>query len=87
MNKQMDNYYIITFENTHGAICGESTLKANKINVVVMPTPTYITKSCGISLKVKEEDIDQVKKLIKEEKLKIKGIYMKENSLFKVVEV
>ena len=87
MNKQMDNYYIITFENTHGAISGESILKAIGINVVVMPTPTFITKSCGISLKVKEEDLEKVKELIKEEKLKIKGIYMKENSLFKVVEV
>jgi len=83
----MENYYIITFENTHGAISGESTLKENKITVVVMPTPTYITKSCGISLKVKEEDIEKIKTLIKEEKLKVKGMYLKENSLFKVVEV
>lgn len=83
----MGNYYIITFENTHGAISGESTLKEKKISVVVMPTPTHITKSCGISLKVKEEDIEEIRKLIKEEKLKVKAVYMKENSLFKLVEV
>jgi len=83
----MENYYIITFENTHGAISGESTLKDNKINVVVMPTPTYINKSCGISLKVKAEDIEEIKKLIKEEKLKIKAVYIKEDSQFKLVEV
>jgi len=83
----MENYYIITFENTHGTLNGEAILKENKINTIMMPTPTYITKSCGISLKIKEEEIDRVKVLIMENKFSAKGIYFKNTLGFKIVEL
>ncbi len=73
----MDNYYIITFKNTHGAISGESILKNNNIKVEIMPTPTIITKSCGISIKVGNEFIEQIKNIIKKGELEIKDIYVK----------
>jgi hypothetical protein len=81
----MDKYYILTFENTHNAINGESVLKANNIKAIVMPTPTFITKSCGISLRLTEEEVLKVKPLISEEKIKIKGVILKEGSSFKEV--
>ena len=83
----MENYYIITFENTHGTLNGEAILKANNINIIIMPTPTYITKSCGISLKIKEEEIDSVKVLIKDNKFIIKGIYFKNTLGYKIIEL
>ena len=81
----MDKYYILTFENTHSAINGESVLKANNIKAIVMPTPTFITKSCGISLRLTEEDMVKVKILISEEKFKIKGIILKEGNGFREI--
>jgi len=83
----MENYYIITFENTHGTLKGEVILKENNINTIIMPTPTYVTKSCGISLKIKEEEIDSVKILIKDNKLSIKGIYFKDTFGYKLIEL
>lgn len=81
----MDRYYILTFENTHNAINGESVLKENKIKVIVMPTPTFITKSCGISLRVTEDEIDKIKTLLFEDKIKIKGTILKEGNSFKEI--
>ncbi|GLC30451.1 DUF3343 domain-containing protein [Clostridium omnivorum] len=83
----MDNYYLITFENTHSAMNAETILKQNSIKNIVMPTPTYITKSCGISLKFDKADLPTVAKLIKDESIKIKVVYLKEGSEFKAVEL
>lgn len=81
----MDKYYILTFENTHNAISGESTLKENKIKAIVMPTPTFLTKSCGISLRVEEDEIERIKILEIENKIKIKSTILKEGSSFKEI--
>lgn len=74
----MEKYYIITFNNTHGAINAENVLKNTGIKNIMMPTPTFITKSCGLSLKVNNEDIDKIKQLIQAEKITVKGIYLKD---------
>lgn len=81
----MDKYYILTFENTHNAINGETVLKNKNIRAVVMPTPTFVTKSCGISLKIDEKEIEKVKALIEEGAIKIKSTILKEGSSFKEV--
>lgn len=81
----MERYYILSFENTHGAISGESVLKENSMKVTVMPTPTFITKSCGISLRVFEEDMDKIKQLKAEGKINIKSIILKEGNSFKEI--
>jgi hypothetical protein len=73
----MDMYYIIIFQNTHSAMSGENILKKNNIKLEIMPTPTVITKSCGISIKVGNEFIEQIKNLVKKGDLEIKDIYVK----------
>lgn len=83
----MNNYYLITFENTHSAMNGESILKSNNIKNIVMPTPTSITKSCGICLKIDEGEINKVIALVKENKMKAKNIYKKEEANFHIVEI
>lgn len=83
----MDKYYILTFENTHSAINAESVLKANNIKGIVMPTPTFVTKSCGISLKLTEEELEKVKPLIDQEKIKVKAAILKEGNIFKEIEL
>ncbi|MBW9153807.1 DUF3343 domain-containing protein [Clostridium estertheticum] len=79
----MDKHYIITFQNTHEAMKAERETVKKQIKVVVIPTPTYITKSCGISLKVCEEDIQGIINLIKSENIKVKEIFMKNGESIK----
>lgn len=81
----MNNYYIVTFQNTHEAMKAEREALKNRIKVVVVPTPTYITKSCGISLKIEEESIQSIIELIKSENIKIKDIFVRDGQILKHV--
>lgn len=81
-----NNYYILTFKNTHGAISGESILKDNNVEVAVMPTPTFITKSCGLSIRINEKYIDDVKQLIKNKKIEVKKVYVRKDNKYEEIE-
>ncbi|MFD3155367.1 DUF3343 domain-containing protein [Haloimpatiens sp. FM7330] len=81
----MNEYYIVTFQNTHEAMNGEKVAKENKIKIMVIPTPTYITKSCGISLRVKEENIEDLKQLVKQDKMKVKNIHFKKGQEVSII--
>ncbi|MDF2883341.1 MAG: hypothetical protein K0R54_3898 [Clostridiaceae bacterium] len=76
----MDKYYIITFQNTHQAMKGERVLKENQIKCNIMPTPTMITRSCGISIIFKEDEKNTINALVKHNELEIKAMYYKENN-------
>ena len=79
MVKNMDKIYLITFKNTHDAIKGESIANSKKLKIKVMPTPTKITKSCGISLEMNHENMLILKEEIKKEKMNINNIYLIKN--------
>ena len=50
-----------------------------------MPTPTYITKSCGISLKIELRDLDMLKNMVNDNKMAYKATYeLKDNKLMEV---
>lgn len=81
----MDKYYILTFLNTHNAMNTESVLKEINVKNTVMPTPTFITKSCGLSIKIDYNYIEMVKDMAKYGKIKVKGIYLKEGNRYSAV--
>lgn len=76
----MENFYIITFNNTHEAMKGESICIQKKIKATMMPTPTYITKSCGISLKLNEEERVNLESIVNSGELKYKSIFQFKDS-------
>ncbi len=71
----MNNFYIITFNNTHEAMKGESLCIEKKIKATMMPTPTYITKSCGISLKLNKDVKEELESIVCNGELKYKSIF------------
>lgn len=78
----MNDFYIVTFNNTHEAMLAESTCGEKKLKVIMMPTPTYITKSCGISLKISLTEEEKLRKIVNEDRLAYKSIYeLKENKI------
>ncbi len=81
----MNKYYVVTFQNTHEAMKAEREAIKAKIKVVVIPTPTYITKSCGISLKIEEENIQGIIDLTKTEAIKVKEIFVRDGESVKVI--
>jgi hypothetical protein len=84
VGNEMDTTYLLTFENTFEAMRTEERLKIKEIKYYVMPTPTEITKSCGICICI--EDYEGVKLVIIEDGLNIKAIYKRENSNYNYME-
>ena len=76
--------YIMVFNNTHEDMAAEKTMERESIKVMVMPTPTYITKRCGISLKFDDDSVEAIDKLIDEDKVKFKNIYFSDAEGFKL---
>lgn len=49
------DYVMISFENTHSAMAAEKLLRES-VPVLTMPTLRSVTRSCGISLRLRTED-------------------------------
>ena len=78
----MEYDYILIFSNTHNAINCEKVLINYNIDVTVLPTPSNISNSCGISIGIYKNDFDKVKKFILNKNISIKFIYdIKNNSI------
>lgn len=69
------NYYIVVFKNTNDAMSGEKKLKELNYTFRIMPTPTTITQSCGICIRIEEKDI--VERIVNDEIIQFKGVYIK----------
>lgn len=83
----MNKYYIVTFKNTLEAMKAEGETIKKQIKVVVIPTPTYITKSCGISLKIEEENIQGIIELIKSENINVQKIFVRDGESVKAITI
>lgn len=69
------NYFIIVFKNTHDAMSAEKKLEEKNIALRILPTPTSITQSCGICVKIEERKIIDI--IIEEKIIEFKNIYEK----------
>lgn len=81
----MKGYYIITFKNTHTAMEGEKVLKKEKVENQVMPTPTVVTRSCGISLKIEEEEYSKIIAIIEKKEMEPKSILYRSENSYKII--
>lgn len=75
----MTQFYLVTFENTSTAIKAEADLKKRNIRLAIMPTPTFITKSCGISIRVLADQGEEVKEILSSGEISYKAYYKKED--------
>lgn len=55
---------IITFENTRDAIMGERLLLDAGVEVRVMPMPAQLGPSCGIALRLGQQDLERAQTLL-----------------------
>lgn len=78
------NYYIVVFKNTYDAMAAEKKLKELNFNIRIMPTPTLITMSCGICVRIdKKEEINTI---INDNILEYKNVYYKDNQGYVLIE-
>ncbi len=71
----MNEMYIISFNSTHHAIRTDKLLNEENIKSTTLPTPREITASCGISIRFLLENLENIKEIVKDNKIEIKGIY------------
>ena len=76
----MIEFYLITFENTSSAIKAESQLKEKGIKLMIMPTPTFITKSCGISVRIQPDLGEVIESILSKGEVGYKSYYKKEDN-------
>ena len=72
------NYFIIVFKNTHDAMSAEQKLNGLNYKFRIMPTPTLITQSCGICIRIEEEE--KLNQIINGNIIEFKNIYKKEEA-------
>lgn len=54
-------YYLITFSSTHAAIAAQNYLKG-KMSFSIMPTLREISNSCGISIRINNASLEEIKR-------------------------
>ncbi|WAW14008.1 DUF3343 domain-containing protein [Peptostreptococcus equinus] len=67
------NFYIL-FDNHQNGLKLYKLLRDNSLKATISPTPRSLSKCCGISLIVAEEELNQVEKVIIENEIDIIGI-------------
>lgn len=77
------NYYIMVFKNTFDAMAAEKKLKELNLSFRIMPTPTSITMSCGICVRIDEKEI--MEKVICDNILEYKNVYLKREEGYEIV--
>ena len=77
------NYYIIVFKNTHDARSAEQKLNGLNYKFRIMPTPTLITQSCGICIRIEEEE--KVNEIINNNTVEFKNVYKKEEANYVLI--
>ena len=53
----------------------EKMLKKADIAIMIVPTPRQIDKSCGISIRIADEDMEKSAETIAKYNIELKGIY------------
>ena len=61
----MEEYYLYTFESTHGAIAADQLLQGS-MRAVIMPVLREINASCGISVRVPAEDYEKSRQIMED---------------------
>lgn len=71
----MNNMTLISFNSTHHAIKSEKLLKEKGYELTILPTPREITASCGISIAIDPEKIDEISEYLESNDIDFGGIY------------
>lgn len=68
---------LIAFDSTQQALRAEMLLEYADIEIDIRPTPKEITAGCALSIGFGLEDLDRVREIVREENVKIRGLFKK----------
>jgi hypothetical protein len=76
------NMLLIAFDSTQQALRTEMLLEYADIEIDIRPTPKEITAGCALSIDFPEEQLDQVKTILIDEQVEVRGIFKKINERY-----
>ena len=70
----METDWYVLFPNHENGLRFYKYLKEHRLYAIIVPTPRALSKSCGISLKIKENEKEEVERCAISEQIKYIGI-------------
>lgn len=83
MNNEM---LLIAFDSTQQALRAEMLLEYAGIDIDIRPTPKQITAGCALSMEFESAYLDQVRTVIREQNIEIRGIYCKKDDNYVTID-
>ncbi|WP_199872982.1 [FeFe] hydrogenase H-cluster radical SAM maturase HydE [Inediibacterium massiliense] len=71
----MIKHYLIMAASTNYMLRGDQCLKEAGIKTLLVPAPSEYGSVCATAIKIKKEDLEKVKEILKEKNIKLSGIY------------
>ncbi|HZG77464.1 MAG TPA: DUF3343 domain-containing protein [Paenibacillus sp.] len=81
-----DDSYVIAFDSTQQAIRTEMLLEYAEIDIDTLPTPKEITAGCALSIGFGGADLDRVVAILRDERVEVRGIYLKNETGYVTIE-
>ncbi|MNP61544.1 hypothetical protein D3C76_1567410 [compost metagenome] len=75
----MEEGLLIAFDSTQQALRTEMLLEYAEIEIDLFPTPKDVTAGCALSILFPSKELLVVQSIIDQEKVEIRGIFMKNN--------
>lgn len=67
----MERVFYVLFNNHENGLKLNLKLRENGLHSMISPTPRSLSKCCGISLIVDENELDEVRRVVKENNIEI----------------
>jgi hypothetical protein len=72
---KLKDYGVFTFISTSQALKAERVLKDASADFLMMPTPREISTSCGLAVKIIEDDLDVCYQTLLDNRVRVDGAY------------
>lgn len=76
----MEEELLIAFDSTQQALRAEMLLEYAEIEIDIFPTPKEITAGCAMSIQFFRDALSDVRKIVVEQNIEIRGIYGKDDN-------
>lgn len=73
----MEEELLIAFDSTQQALRAEMLLEYAEIEIDIFPTPKEITAGCAMSIQFYRNALKEVRLIVAEQHIEIRGIYAK----------
>lgn len=76
---------LVAFDSTQQALRAEMLLEYADIEIDICPTPKEVTAGCALSIEFPETELEEVQRIIENESVEIRGIFIKNEGLYVMV--